>query len=66
MEKIVSFPDRFLHPLHSVLAREILRLWRQGLARKVEEFARLTGANPILIDRLLDQAVAMRDGGSAA
>jgi hypothetical protein len=59
---VIKFPSRFLHPTRSVLGREIWRLVEEQAAFNVDDLARLTGANPAVIDKLLDQAVAMRGG----
>jgi hypothetical protein len=59
---VVRFPSRYLHPERSVLGREILRLIRECGARNVEDLVRMTGANPAIIDELLDRAVAYREG----
>ena len=64
MTNVIKFPPRYLHPERSVLGREILRLVRECGARNVGDLVRLTGANPVVIDALLD-AVAMRGGGAA-
>ena len=60
MENIIRFPPRFLHPERSMLGREVLRCIQECGARNVADLARLTGANPAVIDTLLDRAVAMR------
>ena len=62
MADVIKFPPRYLHPERSVLGREILRLVRECGARTVNDLARLTGANPMVIDTLLDRVVAMRGG----
>jgi hypothetical protein len=62
MENVVRFPPRYLHPERSHLGREILKIARSGLARNVDDLARMTGANPAIIDALLDRAVAYREG----
>jgi hypothetical protein len=62
MHKVIRFPDRYLHPEKSDLGREVWRLARVNLARNVGDLARLTGANPAIIDVLLDRAVAYREG----
>jgi hypothetical protein len=62
MANVIKFPPRYLHPERSVLGREVLRLIRECGARDVDDVASLTGANPVLIDALLDRAVAMRGG----
>ena len=59
---VLKFPPRFLHPFRSVLGREVLRLAEEGKATNVPDLARLTGANPVVIDRLLDRYVAMQGG----
>jgi hypothetical protein len=46
MENVVRFPPRYLHPERSHLGREILKIARSGLARNVDDLARMTGANP--------------------
>lgn len=59
MNNVVRFPPRYLHPEKSDLGRAILRIVRAQLgARNVEDLARMTGANPTIIDELLDRAVA--------
>jgi hypothetical protein len=50
MTDVIEFPSRFLHPERSVLGREILRLVNECGARNVEDLARMTGANPMVID----------------
>jgi hypothetical protein len=62
MENVVRFPPRYLHPERSHLGREILKIARSGLARNVDDLARMTGANPAIIDALLGRAVAYREG----
>ena len=57
MENVVRFPPRYLHPEKSHLGSEILKLALGGLARNVGELAQITGANPAIIDALLDRAV---------
>ena len=64
MDNVIKFPSRYLHPTRSVLGREILRLINECDVKNVDDVARLTGANPAVIDTLLDRAVAMR--GEAA
>ena len=59
---IVKFPPRFLHPFKSVLGQEVLRLAEEGIATNVPDLARVTGANPAVIDKLLDSYVAMQGG----
>ena len=61
---VIKFPPRFLHPERSIVGREILRLVSKCGARNVDDLVRLTGANPVLIDALLDRAVAMKGGGA--
>ena len=63
MANVIKFPPRYLHPEPSVLGREILRLVRECGARTVDDLTRLTGANPMVINTLLDRVVAMRGGG---
>ena len=62
MATVIKFPPRFLHPERSVLGREIERFVRECGARNVDDLAHLTGTNPVVIDALLDRAVAMRGG----
>ena len=62
MANVIKFPPRYLHPERSVLGREILQLVRECGARTVDDLARLTGANPMVIDTLVDRALAMRGG----
>ena len=62
MANVIKFPPRFLHPDRSVLGQEIIRLVRDCGAQNVDDLARLTGANPVVIDTLLDRAVAMKGG----
>jgi hypothetical protein len=62
MENVVRFPPRYLHPEKSALGRAILKIIRNGLARNVDDLARMTGANPAIIDVLLDRAVATEKG----
>ena len=62
MANVVKFPPRFLHPDRSVLGHEIWRLVRDCKAQKVADLARLTGANPLVIDALPDRHVAMKGG----
>lgn len=59
---VIKFPPRFLHPERSVLGREVFRLVEEGKAVNVPQLARLTGANPAVIDRLIDWAVDMKGG----
>jgi hypothetical protein len=62
MDNVIKFPPRFLHPGHCVLGQEIIRVVRERAARNVADLARLAGANPEVIDALLDRAVAMKGG----
>jgi hypothetical protein len=62
VENVINFPPRYLHPEKSDLGRIILEIARRGLARNVEDLARMTGANPAIIDALLDRAVAQIGG----
>ena len=62
MDNVIGFPPRYLHPARSALGREVLRLVTECGARNVYDLARLTGANPVVIDALLDRAVAMKGG----
>ena len=62
MANVIKFPPRFLHPDRSVLGHEIWRLVRECNAQTVADLARLTGANPLVIDALLDRHVAMKGG----
>ena len=56
MANVIKFPPRFLHPDRSVfLGREIWRVVRDCGAHNVDDLARLTGANPLVIDALLDR-----------
>ena len=64
MTNVVKFPPRFLHSERSVLGREVLRLVREEGARNVDDLARLTGANPEVIDAMLDRMVAMAGGAA--
>jgi hypothetical protein len=61
---VVKFPPRYLHPQKSDLGREILWIARSGRqdVHNVDDLARLTGANPAIIDALLDRAVAYVGG----
>jgi hypothetical protein len=65
MDNVVKFPPRYLHPSKSDLGREILRIARSNRSdvHNVDDLARVTGANPAIIDVLLDRAVAQ--GGVA-
>ena len=61
MCNVVRFPHRYLHPDKSDLGRTILFIVRAQLgARNVVDLARMTGANPAIIDVLLDRAVSQR------
>ena len=63
MDNVVRFPPRYLHPVRSVLGREVLRLIRSSIGvRNVADLARHTGANPAIIDELLDRAVTHQEG----
>ena len=58
MDNVVRFPLRYLHPERSDLGRAILHIVRAQLgARNVVDLAQMTGANPAIIDALLDRAV---------
>ena len=59
---VIKFPPRFLYPFRSVLGREVLRLAEEGVATNVPDLARATGANPSVIDKLLDSYMAMKGG----
>jgi hypothetical protein len=60
---VIKFPPRYLHPEKSDLGREILRFIRGGFGvGNVDDLARMTGANPAIIDALLDRAVAQIGG----
>jgi hypothetical protein len=63
VDNVIKFPPWYLHPEKSDLGREIWRIVRGGFGvRNVDDLARMTGANPAIIDVLLDRAVALIGG----
>jgi hypothetical protein len=57
MQNVVQFPKRYPHPEHSILAKTIEQLIRTKQVSGVMDIARLTGANPYVIDAFLDARV---------
>jgi hypothetical protein len=58
MENVLRFPPRYPHPEHSWLGRAVNSLIGKPDIRNVPDLARHTGANPAIIDMLLDARVA--------
>jgi hypothetical protein len=61
MENVLRFPRRYPHPAHSWLGKAVSRLIDKPGVRNVMDRAQHTGANPAIIDMLLDAQVAYYD-----